>query len=148
MGGAASGRGGRPLVMSANDFNVNAHVEGCGSAATTTSRVSVSKPSISTRNVHTPSDTSGKENRPCSSVTVTSVVAPDEAVTVAPGMGTLSMVTVPECPGAANTWCAQTRSISAVQQNRRISSIGRTMLGRLFQLAFRRAVKAGRSGRC
>jgi hypothetical protein len=57
--------------MSSNDLSVRVQADGCGASPTVTSRVSVSKPSISTRIVQTPAARSANRKRPRSSVVVT-----------------------------------------------------------------------------
>ena len=74
-------------------YGLSQMAEGCGSAVTVMSRVSVSKPSISTRSVQVPTVASGSLKMPCSSVAVTSVLSPDDAVTVAPGTGSSPKMT-------------------------------------------------------
>jgi hypothetical protein len=94
------------------------HAEGCGSAVTVTSRVSISKPSISTLSVQTPSVASGSLKTPSSSVAVTSFLSPEDAVTVAPGTGRPPYVTWPECSPPASRTRALTHTAIASNAKR------------------------------
>jgi hypothetical protein len=107
-----------PRVMSSKGRSDSVHAEGCGSAVTVMSRVSISKPSISTRSVQTPTVASGRLKIPCSSVAVTSFLSPDDAVTVAPGTGKPPYVTWPECSPPAKRTCALTHNAIASHAKR------------------------------